>query len=88
MANAIEAGFDIPFQDPLGILALGQEDEALLNRIGRRTKGSESIGVGIGSCFRDRLKPQQMQGLHGPALHGGYTQRSLFAVLLGDIDTP
>ena len=72
VADAVEAGFDVAFQDPLG--ANGVWPSAMkhcsMASAGDRSC-AEPVGVRIGGRFRDRVEGEQVEGLHRPVGHRG-----------------
>ena len=62
--------------------------EALFYRISCRSLWSEAVRVGVCRGFRHWIKCQQVKSLHRSAFHDGNSQRTLFAVFLGDVDSP
>jgi hypothetical protein len=77
VADAIKAGFDIPFQNPLGTVRVTQQDVNLFEGIGTTAFQSKAIGVAVGLGFRDRIETEQVQCLHGSVRQGGDTPSKL-----------
>lgn len=69
VADAIETGFDVGIEDPLGCIALGQHHVALTVGITDRAPRAKPIRMGIRQRFRHRLESQQVERLHGSIFH-------------------
>src|SRR5215510_10632650 len=67
--QAIKAGTDVALEDPLGRCSQRQHPMALIDGVGRRSFQAEAIRVWLGQGFRDRIKGQQVERLHGSVLH-------------------
>src|SRR6516164_4772607 len=65
----IQAGPDIALEDPLGRCSQRQHPMALIDGVSRRSFQAEAIRVWLGQGFRDRIKGQQVERLHGSVLH-------------------
>jgi hypothetical protein len=70
MRDSVEARSDISFENPLRPIISTEGNEAGFNRICRAAAPPKSIGVRISRRFGDRVKDQQVEGLHSPVLHG------------------
>src|SRR5712692_7239386 len=51
VADLVEAGFDVPFEDPCRRVPVGQHGVALLDRVGAAPFFPKSIGVRVGGGF-------------------------------------
>src|SRR5262245_63697818 len=71
MADPVEARFDVSFEDPFGTASVAQYRVALPDGVSRRSFFPESVGVGIGGCFRDGIEGEQVECLHRPVFHRG-----------------
>ena len=85
MADAVEAGADIPFQDPARSVGMPQGLETMLQGIRAAAFQSEAIGMAIRQGFRDGIQAQQVQSLHGSIGHRGDPQGPLLAVAFWDV---
>src|SRR5215510_6477018 len=65
----IQAGFDVPFQDPLWCGAIGKHRVTLYHGIGTASFLPKSIRVWVGLCFGNGVQGLQVQRLHGSVLH-------------------
>src|SRR5262249_32106879 len=81
----IQAGFDIAFENPFGIVPMTQQVMGLSHRIGTAALTPKAIGVAVGLRFRDGIEAEQVQGLHGSIGHGGNPEASPLIVALGDV---
>src|ERR1700685_4292436 len=88
VTDSIKTRFYIPFQNPLCRSLSYQHVEALRNGIGGAALGSKPVRVRIRESFRDRFQCEELQGLHRSVAQGGNPQRSEFAVLLRNINSP
>lgn len=85
VADSVEAGFNVSFQYPRWAGASGQCVIALCHGIGAASFLAESIRIGVRVGFRDGIKGQQVQRLHGSVLHRGDTERAFLPVRFGDV---
>src|SRR6266536_700932 len=88
MRDSVEARSDISFENPLRPVLLTEGNEAGFNRIRRTATSPESVGVRISRRFRDRVKGQQVEGLHSSISHGRNREGPLSTVALRDIHAP
>ena len=71
MADSIKASLDVPFQNPLWTVPVAQDNVRLFQSIGAAAFQSKAIGMAVGLRFRDGIKTEQVQCLHGSIRHGG-----------------
>src|SRR2546425_1356980 len=74
--NAVKAGADIPFQDPLRRLVQGQDGRTLSERIGWGALATEAVRVGLRLGLRNRIERQQIEGLHGAVVLTRHRERT------------
>jgi site-specific DNA recombinase len=60
VADAIKAGFDVPFQNPLGTLPVARQAMNSIERIGTTTFQSKAIGMAVGLRFRNGIESEQV----------------------------
>src|SRR5436309_11399607 len=87
MRDSVEAGADILLENPLRSVISTECDETGFDRICRRTPSPNSYGVRVSRRFRDRVKCQQVEGLHSPISHGRNREGSLSTIALGNISS-
>jgi hypothetical protein len=85
MVNVVKAAADVGVQDPWAGAVLAQCDRDGLNRIHCAAPWSASIGVRFKACLPFWFQSRFDDGLHHPVLSGRYAQRSLLAIVFGDI---
>src|ERR687887_1254003 len=85
VTDFVEAGFDVPFQDPLWCGAIGKHRVTLYHCIGTASFLPEPIRVWVGLCFGNGVQGLQVQGLHCSVLHCRDTQRPFLPMRLRDI---
>src|SRR5262249_32604186 len=85
MADAIKAGFDVSFKDPIGTVGTLKDLVTLVQGIRTAPLQPKAIGVAVGLGFRDGIEAEQVEGLHGSVGHRGNAERSPFAVALGNV---
>src|SRR5882724_2535678 len=90
MAEFVEAGAHITFQNPLWGMLPCSHIEALLHGIRRCTLLAEPVGIRIAPRLRDGIKREQIEGLHGSVMHRGNRQGApaIRAARLWDRDAP
>lgn len=88
VTDRIEIPLDIEFENPSWRASPGQRRKALFDGIGGGSLGSKTIGVLVRGNLGDGHESHQMQGLHGPILHGWNPQRTKRAVAFRNIDSP
>src|ERR1700677_1467436 len=88
MVDPVEAGLDIAFENPSWSDTSGQRVEALFDCIRARSRLPKPVRVPVGPSFRDWVKSEQVECLHGPVLHRGDPEGSFLPVRLWDIQTP
>src|SRR2546421_12948836 len=92
MRDSVKARSDISFENPLRPVISTEGNEAGFNRIRRAAASPKSVRVRISRCFRDWIKRQQVQGLHGSISHGrdreGPFRTIAFGVNLSEGVTP
>ena len=85
MADFIETGPDVAFQNPGGTGFAGEHREALLQGIGTPTAFAKALGVSVGQSLSYGGERERVKRLHGAVVQGGNAQGSQFAVGLGDV---
>ena len=85
-SDVVEKALNVPFQDPGGGGLLPQCFETLVNGIRTPALGPKPIGIVIRLGFRKGLQRLEIESLSRPIVQGRDRQRTLFAVLLGDVD--
>jgi hypothetical protein len=88
MADPVEAGFDIPLQDPSWSVPIAEQEMNLLDGIGTAAFQPKAIGMAIGQSFRDGIESEQVERLHGPVSHRGNAERTLLTVAFGNVHAP
>src|SRR5882724_1965278 len=87
MSKIVETAFDVAFQNPRCGSLPCQKIKHTSDRILRAPIPAETVGMGIGLCFRHWLQTLQMQGLLSTVYHDGDSQWTLLrrAAALGDV---
>ncbi len=80
MRNSVKAGANIAFEYPLCTILPTQGNEACFDGICCRAGCPKSRRVRVSRRLRNRVKSQQVEGLHGSITHRENTQPTLFAV--------
>ncbi len=88
MRASVEARTDIAFEHPLRPVFLTESNEAGFHCIRRTATSPNSVGVRISRRFGDRVKGQQVEGLHRPVMHGRIRERASSAIALGNGHAP
>src|SRR5450759_502509 len=87
VAEIVETAFNVAFENPWRGRVPRQQIKHSRDCILRTPAPTETVGVGIGLCFRDRLQALQMQSLLCTVNHDGDSQWALLrcAAALGDV---
>src|SRR5262249_12716724 len=88
MTDAVEAGGNIPFQDPSWSMWVAKEEMTLLDGIRTAACLAKAIGMAVGQGFGDGIEAKQVQSLHGPIGHRRNAERTLLTVALGNVEAP
>ena len=76
VADPIEAGLDIAFENPRSGVVVAQDLVALIQRVSTTAFQTKAVGVTVGQRLRDRVETEQVECLHGPVRQGGNPQRT------------
>src|SRR5215472_11327529 len=87
MRNSVEARAYIALEYPLRTILPAQGNEACFNGICCGAGGPKSIRVRVSRRLCNRVKGQQVEGLHGSITHCENTQWALFTIAFGNVDT-
>src|SRR5690349_11738322 len=87
MRNPVEAGAYIALEYPLRTIFSAQSNETCFDGICCGARCPKPVGVRISRRLRNRIKSQQVEGLHGSITHRQDTKWALFAIAFRDIDT-
>src|ERR1700734_1631980 len=82
MTDAIKAGFDVAFENPVGTARVStvwtpEDFVTLIQGIRTAAFQPKAVGMAVGQGFRDGIEAEQVESLHGSIRHYGHLLSAL-----------